>query len=107
MLGRLKLQAIAYEHIQNFVNDMVDHEYSPPTVHLMYRILYDSLQKACQRKIIKENPAQDVTLPKKRKREMAFWTLNQVNYFSNGKRSIARPTIATMTSFYPPVKVHQ
>ncbi|MBN6885721.1 integrase-like protein [Cytobacillus horneckiae] len=44
-LGRLKLQAIAYEHIQNIVNDMVDHEYSPPTVHLMYRILYGSLQK--------------------------------------------------------------
>ncbi|MBN6885720.1 integrase [Cytobacillus horneckiae] len=39
-----------------------------------------------------ENPAQDVTLPKKRKREMAVWTLVQVNYILREEPHIARVT---------------
>ncbi|MBA9027589.1 site-specific integrase [Peribacillus huizhouensis] len=91
-IGKLRLQEIQYSHIQTFVNALVGQEYSANTVHLVFRIIYGSLKKAKQRQIIKENPAEGITLPKRGRREMNIWTLDQVNYFLQEAPHIARVT---------------
>lgn len=92
-LGKLKLQKITRQHIQIFVNGLVhESNYSPHTIHLIFRIIYRSLKHAQDVGLIKENPASNITLPRKTKREMTVWTLDQVNYFLNESLKIKRLT---------------
>ncbi|MGP7815522.1 tyrosine-type recombinase/integrase [Niallia sp. 01092] len=91
-LGHIKLQEIKYSHIQNLVNDSHEQGHSAHTTHLIFRIIYGSLKKAQLRSLIKNNPAQEVTLPKRRKREMTVWTLKQVNYFLKNAPHVCRVT---------------
>ncbi|MBO1583290.1 tyrosine-type recombinase/integrase [Bacillus sp. XF8] len=92
-LGHLKLQQIEPTYIQKFINDLVNKSgYSPHTVHLIFRIISASLKKAKIRKLIKENPATGTTLPKRRRKDMNVWTLDQVNYFIDESKGIKRLT---------------
>ncbi|MGX2959478.1 tyrosine-type recombinase/integrase [Peribacillus sp. JNUCC 23] len=91
-LGKMKLQDIKHMQIQRIINELVDEKYSPETVHLIYRIMYGSLKKAVLIKLIKDNPCTGATLPKKHKREMSIWTLEEVNYFLQEAPHVTRVT---------------
>ncbi|EOQ07818.1 MULTISPECIES: site-specific integrase [Bacillus cereus group] len=92
-LGHFKLQQIEPIHIQKFINDLVNKtDYSPHTIHLIFRIVSASLKKAKVLKLIKENPATGTTLPKRRRKEMSVWTLEQVNYFIDESKNVKRLT---------------
>ncbi|MDM5187851.1 site-specific integrase [Bacillus sp. DX4.1] len=92
-LGHFKLQQIQPIHMQTFVNDLVTTtDYSPHTIHLVFRIISASLKKAKVLKLIKDNPTVGITLPKIRKTEMNIWTLEQVNHFLREGESVYRPT---------------
>lgn len=43
-------------------------------------------------KIIKDNPASGITLPKIKRKEMNIWSLEQVNHFISAAKSIKRLT---------------
>jgi len=93
MLGHFKIQQITPLHIQKFVNNLVSEaKYSEHTVHLIYRIVSASLKKAKVMKIIKDNPASGITLPKIKRKEMNIWSLEQVNHFISAAKSIKRLT---------------
>ncbi|KKB35079.1 site-specific integrase [Bacillus thermotolerans] len=92
-LGHLKLQHIAPIQIQKFVNDLVnDTSYSEHTIHLIFRIVSASLKKAKILKLIKDNPATGITLPKVKRKEIRVWSLDQVNFFVNEAKMIKRLT---------------
>lgn len=92
-LVHLKLQQIVPIQIQKFVNDLVnDIPYSEHTVHLIFRIVSLSLKKAKVLKLIKDNPADGITLPKIKKKELSVWSLEQVNFFIKEAKKIKRLT---------------
>ncbi|MFE4120079.1 tyrosine-type recombinase/integrase [Priestia sp. YIM B13486] len=92
-LGHFKIQQITPLHIQKFINELVNqNSYSEHTIHLIYRIISASLKKAKIIKLLKDNPASGITLPKIRKKEMNVWSLEQVNYFINESKKIKRLT---------------
>ncbi|PDZ28260.1 site-specific integrase [Bacillus toyonensis] len=93
MLGHFKIQQITPLHIQKFVNNLVSEaNYSEHTVHLIYRIVSASLKKAKVMKIIKDNPASGISLPKIKRKEMNIWSLEQLNHFISAAKSIKRLT---------------
>ncbi|PEE73590.1 site-specific integrase [Priestia megaterium] len=92
-LGHFKIQQITPLHIQKFINELVNqNSYSEHTIHLIYRIISASLKKAKIIKLLKDNPASGITLPKIRKKEMSVWSLEQVNYFINESKKTKRLT---------------
>lgn len=92
-LGHFKIQQLSPLHLQKFINELVSEaKYSEHTVHLIYRIVSASLKKAKLMKILKDNPASGITLPKIRKKEMNVWSLEQVNYFINESKKTKRLT---------------
>ncbi|PGB20457.1 site-specific integrase [Bacillus toyonensis] len=92
-LGHFKLGQIEPIHIQKFINDLVnDTNYSPHTIHLVFRIISASLKKAQVMKLIKENPATGTTLPRRVRKEINVWTYEQVCYFLEESRNVKRLT---------------
>ncbi|OHY76660.1 site-specific integrase [Priestia aryabhattai] len=92
-LGHFKIQQITPLHIQKFINELVSQNtYSEHTVHLIYRIVSASLKKANILKLVSDNPASGITLPKIRKKEMKVWSLEQVNHFINESKKTKRLT---------------
>ncbi|WP_369899774.1 tyrosine-type recombinase/integrase [Bacillus manliponensis] len=81
-LGSLKVQDITTIHLQNYINTLIEEgHYSNGTINLTFTFIRTSLKRAKVLKMIKNNPAVDVVLPRKVKSEMEVWTLDQVNYF--------------------------
>lgn len=92
-LGHLKLQQIAPIQIQKFINDLVnDTNYSEHTIHLIFRIVSASFKKAKVLKLIKDNSADGIALPKIKKKEISVWSLEQVNFFISEAKKIKRLT---------------
>jgi len=92
-LGHYKIQQMTPLHIQKFINELVSqNSYSEHTIHLIYRIISASLKKAKVIKLLKDNPATSITLPKIRKKEMNVWSLEQVNDFINKSKKTKRLT---------------
>ncbi|TVX83698.1 site-specific integrase [Peribacillus simplex] len=92
-LGHLKVQQIAPIQIQKFINDLVnDTNYSEHTIHLIFRIVSASLKKAKVLKLIKDNPAVGIALPKIKRKEIRVWSLEQVNFFISQAKKIKRLT---------------
>ncbi|MDC2866533.1 site-specific integrase [Bacillus sp. BP-3] len=92
-LGQFKLQKIEPIHIQKFVNNLVNEtDYSSHTIHLVFRIVSASLKKAKTMKLIKDNPTTGTTLPKKQRKELNVWSLDDVNYFLREAKNVKRLT---------------
>ncbi len=92
-LGHFRIQEINPLHIQKFINDLVrENDYSEHTIHLVYRIVSASFKKAKIIKLVKDNPALGVTLPKIRKKEMKLWSLEEVNHFISEAKKVKRIT---------------
>ncbi|WP_432694321.1 tyrosine-type recombinase/integrase [Priestia aryabhattai] len=92
-LGHFKIQHLTPLHVQKFINELVNQNtYSEHTIHLIYRIISASLKKAKIIRLLKDNPASGITLPKIRKKEMNVWSLEQVNYFINKSQKTKRLT---------------
>ncbi|MFE0620050.1 tyrosine-type recombinase/integrase [Priestia aryabhattai] len=92
-LGHFKVQQMTPLHIQKFINELVSQNtYSEHTVHLIYRIVSASLKKARIMKLVKDNPASGITLPRIRKKEMNVWSVEQVNHFISESKKTRRLT---------------
>ena len=81
-LGHMRIQEITPMHIQHFINELANRDgYARATIHLIYRIVDNSMKKAKIFKLIKSNPTEGVTIPKIQKKEIHVWSLKQVNEF--------------------------
>lgn len=90
--GMMKMQHVSHIHVQTFINGLVAEGYSSNTVHSIFRVLYGSFKKGQLMKIVRENPCQGASLPKRGRREMNIWSLDQVNYFLQEAPHVMRVT---------------
>ncbi|MDM5188577.1 site-specific integrase [Bacillus sp. DX4.1] len=92
-LGHLKMQEITTMHLQYYINTLIEEgHYSKGTINLTFSFIRTSLKRAKILKLIKNNPAVDVVLPRIAKTEMEVWTLNQVNYFLRESKKMKNTT---------------
>ncbi|CAM3801549.1 MULTISPECIES: site-specific integrase [Bacillus cereus group] len=92
-LGHLRIQDITTMHLQHYINTLIEeNRYSKGTINLTFSFIRTSLKRAKVLKLIKNNPATDVVLPRITKTEMEVWTLDQVNYFLSGSKTMKNAT---------------
>ncbi|MCL2003521.1 MAG: site-specific integrase [Oscillospiraceae bacterium] len=76
---KIKLQNLEPQHIQTFYNGQVKKGLSPNTVIKVHANIRKALQHAVKMNMIPYNPADRVTLPKKKAYHANFYTAEQVN----------------------------
>jgi integrase len=69
-LGHLKLSQITAAEIQKTYADMLQHELSPRTVRYAHSVLHGALEQAVHWRLLAQNPAKLVELPRASRREM-------------------------------------
>ncbi|MED4229139.1 phage integrase SAM-like domain-containing protein [Neobacillus cucumis] len=68
--------------LQNYVNDLLElTTLRTSTIHILFDVLKVAFKRAVKLKVIKENPAYFVDLPKIQKTEMSVWDIGEVNFF--------------------------
>ena len=80
-LGEKKLSSIKPLDIQEVVNGMIKRGLSSRTVRYTIAILYRALKQAMKWKVLSTNPAADVQLPKKERKEMKALSPSQAKAF--------------------------
>jgi integrase len=82
-LGHIKLQELNPVICQKFINEMHQKGYARNTIDRVCTMIKLALDTAVSYKYIKENLMRKVRLPKKEKKEMKVWTVEQANQFLN------------------------
>ncbi|MEC1725835.1 tyrosine-type recombinase/integrase [Schinkia azotoformans] len=92
-IGGLRLKNISPLILQRFVNELVlSKKLSSGTIHKIFDILKVIFKKAIKLKLLSENPAQQVELPKIRKNEINVWDIEEVNTFLQKCKNVKRPS---------------
>lgn len=86
-IGDIKLQHLDPLTCQKFIKGMHDDGYARNTIERVATLIKQALDTAIIYKYMKENHMRKVTLPKKLKRELNVWTIDQVNHFLNFTRT--------------------
>jgi integrase len=81
VLGSKKLSALRVLDVQDLVNGMAARELSPRTIRYTHSILQRALKRAVKWKLLINNPASDVELPKNVRREMKVLTPEEAQRF--------------------------
>lgn len=79
-LGNHTLSKLTVFEIQKFYNQMRK-TYSPRTVRYVHTILKNGLKKAVETRLINENPCNYVELPKKEKKEIKVFSVDEAQRF--------------------------
>jgi integrase len=80
-LSNIEIQKVTPLMTQKLINKLND-ELSASTVRIIYSLLRQTFKKAIYpHKLIKENPMDDITLPKKKKIPMKVWEENTIKMF--------------------------
>jgi integrase len=77
-LGKIKLKDLRADHLQGVYNAMLDDGRRARTVRLLHAVLHRALRMALKQGIIMSNPADAVTRPRFRRKEMRTLTDTQV-----------------------------
>lgn len=80
-LGAMYLQQLRAEHIQNFYQQKLEEGKSPSTIYKLHDIVRGALKQAVKNKLILNNPAEAVTLPRKKQKEIQILTKEQRDRF--------------------------
>lgn len=80
-LGDTKLSQLTPLQIQSFYNDMTAKGLSPRTVRYTHSVLRNALDQAVKWKMLHQNPAQYVDLPRQKKTEMKALSPEQAQRF--------------------------
>ena len=92
-IGGLRLKNISPLILQRFVNELVlSKKLSSGTIHKIFDILKVVFKKAIKLKLLSDNPAQQVELPKIRKNEINVWGIDEVNTFLQKCKDVKRPS---------------
>ncbi|MED1088284.1 tyrosine-type recombinase/integrase [Bacillus mycoides] len=92
-LGHLKMKEITTMHLQHYINTLIEEgHYSRGTINLTFSFIRTSLKRAKTLKLIKDNPAVDVVLPRVSKSEMEVWAIDQVDYFLKESKKMKNVT---------------
>ncbi|MDE8735100.1 site-specific integrase [Eubacteriales bacterium DFI.9.88] len=77
-LGGIQLRKLTAMRIQKWVNELVADELSPKTVRNYYSVLRNLLGHAVKWDYLEKNPCDKVTLPRRKKVEARYYTLEEV-----------------------------
>jgi len=80
-LGKKKLSSIKPLDVQQAVNAMVEKKLSARTIHYTMTVLRSALRQAVKWGVLLNNPAEDLQLPKQRRREMKCLSPQQAKEF--------------------------
>jgi integrase len=80
-LGKKRLSTLRPLDVQDFVNGMVDKGLSARTVRYAHAIFLRAMKRALKWKLLVQNPASDVELPKNVRREMKVLTPEEARTF--------------------------
>ena len=69
-LGQAKLKDIKQKDIQQFINELMSEGLSAKSVKNIHGVLHKALQKAVELEYIRNNPSNNISLPKLQKKEM-------------------------------------
>jgi integrase len=81
VLGAKKLSTVRVLDVQDLVNGMTDKGLSARTVRYAHAIFLRAMKRAVKWKLLVQNPASDVELPKNVRREMKVFTPEQARAF--------------------------
>jgi integrase len=92
-MATLKMFEVTPMFLQNYVNDLTEFTtLKTSTIHKLFDVLKVAFKRAVTLKVIKENPAYLVELPRLKKSEMNVWDICQVNFFLEEVSNIKRPS---------------
>jgi integrase len=92
-MASLKMHEVSSIFLQNYVNDLLEFTtLKASTIRKLFDVLKVAFKKAVKIKIIKENPAYLVDLPKIKYEEMQVWDIHQVNLFLEKGLTVKRPS---------------
>ena len=97
---KIKLQSLEPQHIQEFYNGQVKKGLSPNTVIKQHANIRKALQHAVKMNMIPYNPADRVTLPKKKAYHANFYTAEQVNELLKVFKDEPIYTAVMLAAFY-------
>ena len=80
-LGKVKLSSLRPLEIQALYSDMLERGLSPRTIRGTHVVLSSALKQAVRWHMLPMNPAQNVELPKRRRREMKTLSPDEVSAF--------------------------
>lgn len=80
-LGDITLTDLKTIHINKFINNMHDRDYSASTIKKAMNIIKNALEHAIDTELINKNIAKKATLPKENKVEITVWNEEEVNSF--------------------------
>jgi integrase len=86
-IGKLKLQSIDQSDCQQFVKALHDKGFARNTIDRICTMLKRIFDAAIEYEILNVNYMRKVTLPKRVKKNLSIWTLDQTNHFLNYTRS--------------------
>jgi integrase len=82
-LGKIKLQALSPQHIQNWKAKKLKEGLSSTTVRTMHVILHKALSDAVKLELVARNVTEMVSPPRKARQEMQVLTASQARQFMN------------------------
>jgi integrase len=92
-MAALKMYEITPIFLQNYVNDLTEFTtLKASTIHKLFDVLKVAFKRATVLKVIKENPALFVDLPKIEKAEMNVWDIKEINLFLENVLNVKRPS---------------
>jgi integrase len=81
-IGDVKLKDLKTRHLQEILNDRFDNGLNSGSVKLIYAVANKGLKQAVKEKLIYNNPAKAIELPKKQEEQkLHTWNKKQVNEF--------------------------
>jgi integrase len=81
-LGHYKLQDLKPIHAQKFTNHLLSH-LKDSAAQKVYTITKQILNHAVNLEILNKNPFQNITIPRKNKKEVVTWSFDELNQFLN------------------------
>ena len=97
---KIKLQSLEPQHIQDFYNAQLKKGLSASSILRQHANIRKALQHAVKMNILPYNPAERVTLPKKKQYHASFYTVEQVNALLPLFKGEQIYTAVLLTAFY-------
>ncbi len=80
-IGNLPLQRLEETHIERLYTALKDRGLKSSSIAVVHAVLKKALSDACRLRVLKRNPAQFVTAPKKNRRRPEAWSVEDINRF--------------------------
>lgn len=88
-LGDIPISKLTLMQIQQWVNSLVEQGLSPKTIKNYYSVLANAMHYAVVWDYILKNPCDNVVIPKQRKSEAKYYTINEVKCLCKALESIS------------------